>query len=120
MSPSGCAQKALRESADRLQHLSRRLLEVQEAERRHLARELHDEVGQTLTGLRFLMKSPSDLPAAGNAQIGQARAIIDDLLARVRNLSFELRPAALDQLGLLPAVQALIDRYSAQTGVRVG
>jgi PAS domain S-box-containing protein len=54
------AEVAMREFADRLQTLSRRLLEVQEAERRHLARELHDDVGQSLTGLRMLLKLDAD------------------------------------------------------------
>src|SRR6202043_403541 len=57
------AEEALRESADRLQTLSRRLLEVQEAERRNLARELHDEIGQVLTGLQLLLKPGGDLLA---------------------------------------------------------
>src|SRR5207253_81283 len=55
------AEEALRDSADRLQRLSRRLLEVQEEERRHLARELHDEVGQLLTGLGLILKTNADL-----------------------------------------------------------
>jgi signal transduction histidine kinase len=105
---------------ERLQTLSRRLLEVQEAERRHLARELHDEVGQTLTGLRLLLKPNGDAAAdAVNTRFEQARDLVDELLERVRGLSFDLRPAALDQLGLLPALLALFERYTGQTGVLV-
>jgi signal transduction histidine kinase len=105
---------------EHLQALSRQLLEVQEAERRHLARELHDEVGQTLTGLRLLLKPNADLPTdAIRIKFEQARGIVDELLARVRGLSFDLRPAALDQLGLLPALLALFERYTDQTGVLV-
>jgi PAS domain S-box-containing protein len=114
------AQKALRESADRLQALSRRLLKVQEEERRHLARELHDEVGQLLTGLRLLLKTDGDLSSdAAKARLEQARGIVDGLLEKVRGLSFDLRPQALDQLGLLPALLSLFERYTAQTGVLV-
>ena len=114
------AEEALRESADRLQTLSRRLLEVQEAERRHLARELHDEIGQQLTGLRLLLKlSDESSVDAVKTRFEQARVIVDDLLERVRGLSFDLRPAALDQLGLLPALLALFERYVDQTGVLV-
>jgi len=114
------AEGALRELADRLQTLSRRLLEVQEAERRHLARELHDDVGQSLTGLRMLLKLNADsLSDAARIKLEQARGIIDELLERIRRLSFDLRPAALDSLGLLPALLALFERYSEQTAVKV-
>jgi PAS domain S-box-containing protein len=103
-----------------LQALSSRLLEVQEAERRHLARELHDEIGQLLTGLRLLLRLNGDLPSDSLAtRLGQARTMVDDLLARVQTLSFDLRPADLDQLGLLPALLQLFERYTAQTGVLV-
>ncbi len=114
------AELALRESADRLQALSGQLLEVQEAERRHLARELHDEIGQTLTGLRLLLRPTGELPSdAVKTGLEQARPLVDELLERVRGLSFDLRPAALDQLGLLPALLALFERYTDQTGVLV-
>ncbi len=105
---------------EHLQLLSRQLLEVQEAERRCLARELHDEFGQLLTGLRLLLKARGDRPPASvDAGLEQARGIVDDLLGRVRGLSFDLRPAALDQLGLLPALLALFERFTDQTGVQV-
>jgi len=93
-------------------------MEVQETERRHLARELHDEIGQLLTGLRLLLRldSPAD---ALKTRFEQARNIVDDLLARVRRLSFDLRPADLDQLGLLPALLTLFERYTAQTVILV-
>ena len=115
------AELALRESADAVQALSRQLLEVQEAEHRHLARELHDEIGQTLTGLRLLLRSTGELPSdAVKTGLEQARPLVDDLLERVRGLSFDLRPAALDQLELLPALLAvLFERYTDQTGVLV-
>jgi signal transduction histidine kinase len=103
-----------------LRRLSIRLMEVQEAERRHLALELHDEIGQLLTGLRLLLKLNGDLPAdALNTRFEQARTIIDELFEKVRGLSFDLRPADLDQLGLLPALLALFERYTAQTAVLV-
>jgi PAS domain S-box-containing protein len=103
-----------------LQSLSSRLLEVQEMERRHLARELHDEIGQILTYLRLLLRMNGDSPAETlPRRLEPARGIIDDLLARVRSLSFDLRPPDLDQLGLLPALLALLERYSVQTGILV-
>jgi PAS domain S-box-containing protein len=103
-----------------LQAVSIRLLDVQETERKHLALELHDEIGQLLTGLRLLLRLNGESSAdAVKTRLEQARTIIDDLLARVRRLSFDLRPADLDQLGLLPALLALFERYTAQTGVQV-
>jgi PAS domain S-box-containing protein len=103
-----------------LQTLSSRLLQVQETERRHLARELHDEIGQLLTGLRLSLRLNGDSSAeALKSRVEQARTIVDDLLGRVRGLSFDLRPADLDQLGLLPALLALFERYTSQTGVLV-
>lgn len=103
-----------------LQSLSNRLFEVQETERRHLASELHDEIGQLLTGLSLLLRLEGDLPpVAYRSRFEQARALVDDLINRVRGLSFDLRPADLDQLGLLPALLSLFERYTAQTGVLV-
>jgi signal transduction histidine kinase len=114
------AQKALRESADRLQHLSRRLLEVQEMERQHLARELHDQVGQLLTGLQLLLNpNGNSQTEAVKTRFEQARAIVDELFEKVRTLSFDLRPAALDQLGLVPAMFELFENYTRRTGVQV-
>jgi signal transduction histidine kinase len=103
-----------------LQTLSNRLLEVQEGERRHLARELHDEIGQLLTGLRLLLRMNGGLPSeAYKKRFELAGEIVDDLIGRVRRLSFDLRPADLDQLGLHPALLGLFERYTAQTGVLV-
>jgi len=99
--------------------LSSRLLEVQEAERRRLASELHDEIGQLLTGLRLLLRLNGDSLDALKTRFEQAQVIVDDLLARVRRFSFDLRPADLDLFGLVPALLTLFERYTAQTGVLV-
>jgi PAS domain S-box-containing protein len=105
---------------DRMQSLSTQVLEVHEIERRHLARELHDEVGQALTGLRLLLKPDRELRSSQmNFRTEQARGVVDLLLERIRALSFDLRPAALDELGLLPALLVLFERYTRQTGVHV-
>jgi signal transduction histidine kinase len=105
---------------ERLQALSQKLIEVQEIERRHLARELHDEVGQMLTGLQLQLKLNGTLHMdVVRTKFEQARAIVDELLDKVRWLAFDLRPAALDQLGLLPALLTLFERYTNQTGVLV-
>ncbi|MCI0461071.1 MAG: PAS domain S-box protein [Gemmataceae bacterium] len=114
------AEARLQEYAGQLRHLSRRLMEVQEAERRHLARELHDEVGQVLTGLKLALKAAVDLPPQRQATgLGQAQRLLSELTGQVRALSQNLRPIVLDDLGLLPALLWLLDRCTEQTGVRV-
>lgn len=111
---------ALRESADRLKILSRRLIEVQEAERRRLALELHDEVGQILTGLKLTLEMSARQPAGEvRATIEQAQTLVNELMARARKMSLDLRPATLDHLGLLSALLWHIKQYGAQTHVRV-
>jgi two-component system sensor histidine kinase UhpB len=114
------AEEKLKEYAERLQILSHRLLEAQETERRAIARELHDEIGQALTGLKLTLETSVHLPAdAFRAKLGEARALVNDLMTRVRDMSLDLRPAMLDDLGLLPALLWLFERYTAQTRVRV-
>ena len=103
----------------RLQGLSGRLMEVQEAERRHLARELHDEIGQLLTGLRLTLDVPEPPSPALGERLGQAQALVQELLERIRALSLDLRPSILDDLGVLPALLDNIERYMSQTKIRV-
>jgi signal transduction histidine kinase len=111
---------AWQHSIAQLRALAGRLQTVRETERKHLARELHDEIGQLLTGLRLLLRPDGDPSSdALKSRSEQARAIVDDLLRRVRELSFDLRPADLDDLGLLPALLVLFERYTAQTGISV-
>ena len=110
----------LQSSREELQSLSRRLLAVQEAERRHVARELHDEIGQALTGLSLTLEMIGRLPGQVAAQpLKEARIMVVDLMDRVSNLSLELRPAMLDDLGLLPTLLWHFKRYSSQTRVAV-
>jgi signal transduction histidine kinase len=107
-------------SEEARQVLSHRLLEVQETERRTLARELHDEVGQTLTLLKLALEQGLSSAAAETpAKLERARSILLDLIARVRNMSLDLRPSMLDDLGLLPALLWQFERYTNQTGIRV-
>jgi PAS domain S-box-containing protein len=110
----------VRAGHERLKVLSQRLIEVQEAERRHIARELHDEIGQQLTGLKLLLDTIRGRPVqVALDRLAEAHELIDDLVCRVRRMSLDLRPAMLDDLGLLPALLWLFDRYTGQTGVRV-
>jgi len=105
---------------DRLQHLSHRLVEVQEAERRHIARELHDEVGQLLTGLKLTLEMSQRLPPPDiKSSLEEPQSLVNELIKQVRELSLELRPAMLDDLGLLPTLQWHIERYTAKTNIQV-
>jgi len=114
------AEEALRDYADRLKSLSRRLMEVQELERRNIALELHDEIGQVLTGLKLTLDLGSRLPAKDVANsLNTARGLVNELMSRVRNLSLDLRPGMLDDLGLLPTLLWHIEHYTAQTQIRV-
>lgn len=105
---------------EELRRLSHRLVEVQEHERRNIARELHDEIGQLLTGLKLVIEMAERDPGAPAGTVyAQAQALVNELLGRVRDLSLDLRPAMLDDLGLLHALLWHFERYTAQTQVRV-
>lgn len=104
----------------RLQGLSRRLVEVQEEERRQIALELHDEIGQLLTGLKLLLTVSGNVSEESlGKRLSDARQVINDLILKVRQLSLDLRPAMLDDLGLLPALVWHFERYRSQTGINI-
>lgn len=115
-------QAELSGASARLQRLSRRLLEVQETERRHLARELHDEIGQVLTVTKIHLQSASLGPHAAIVaeKIKEPLSLLDRLLAQVRSLSLDLRPPLLDDLGLVPALHWLLQQpHGGTEGPRV-
>jgi PAS domain S-box-containing protein len=101
------------------QALSRRLVDAQENERRQIARELHDEVGQILTGLSLVLKSGAPPPSPWAERMHEAQGILHDLMRRVREMSLDLRPAMLDDLGLLAALLWHFERYTYQTRIKV-
>ncbi len=111
----------LRVANERLQKLSRRLVDIQEEERRHIARELHDEIGQALTGLHLLLEMMHRATTLEQVQhkLSDARQLVYDLMTQVREMSLDLRPAMLDDLGLLPTLRWYFNRYTTQTGIHV-
>lgn len=114
------AEESVKEYADRLSVLSRRLMEVQETERRNIARELHDEISQALTGLKLTLEMAARQPPDSvGASLGQAHSIVNELMTHARKMSLDLRPPMLDDLGLLHALLWHIEHYTAQTRVRV-
>ncbi|MBI3884998.1 MAG: sensor histidine kinase [Opitutae bacterium] len=98
--------------------LSQRLIRIQEDERRHIALELHDQIGQMLTGLRFQIESAQHLPEPA-AKLAEALHHTDETIRYVRNLTQQLRPRILDDLGLQPALEWHLRQYHHQTGITV-
>jgi PAS domain S-box-containing protein len=110
----------VRAGRERLRALSRRQLDVHESERRLLARELHDEVGQLLTGLKLTLDMVAgEASDTGQSLLRESQDLVGELIGHVRELSLNLRPALLDDLGLLPALLWQFERYTAHTRVRV-
>jgi len=114
------AEKKREEYSRKLQVLSRRLVEAQETERRHLARELHDEIGQALTvaqlNLQALLESPGTetlLP-----RLKESLEVVERVLEQVHDISLNLRPSILDDLGLEPALRWLTERQAALVGLQ--
>jgi PAS domain S-box-containing protein len=109
-----------RRATESQQALSRRLVDVQESVQRAIARELHDEIGQILTALRLVLEMASrQQPGDAGARLREARGLVNDLQGKVRDLSRQLRPAVLDDLGLLPAFVLHTEHYTVQTNVRI-
>lgn len=103
-----------------LRALSLRLVEVQESERRSIARELHDQLGQVLTGLKMTLDQSLTLAAEPlRERLAEAVNLVSTLVAQVRHLSLELRPRLLDDLGLLIALDWHFRRYTQQTNIHV-
>jgi PAS domain S-box-containing protein len=109
-----------KQAEEQLRSLSHRLVTAQENERRKIARELHDEVGQSLTALKLCLDRASPARSgADGSELGEARKTLGALMAQVRSMSLELRPTMLDDLGLLPTLLWHFKRYTAQTNVQV-
>lgn len=103
----------LRESNERLRHLSAQMIDAQEAQRRRIARDLHDQVGQILTALKLqlgLVARRGTVEDAG-AALQPAREFADEALRHTRDLSASLHPHLLDDLGLESALGWLVDRF---------
>jgi signal transduction histidine kinase len=104
-----------------LRRLSAQLRTAQEQERTYLSRELHDEVGQMLTGLRMELSAMGRMSADADSELSSrithAKGIVENTLGIVRNIAMLLRPSMLDDLGLTPAVAWLVKETSRSSGM---
>jgi signal transduction histidine kinase len=110
--------KALVGSNERLRELSHRLMNVQETERRQIAHDLHDEIGQSLTAMKLGLREANKVLEAGptGALLKESLTILDQVIRQVRNLALDLRPSLLDELGLVPALKWYIKRQGERAG----
>jgi PAS domain S-box-containing protein len=100
--------------------LAKNLVDIQEAERRHIAKELHDHLGQLLTGLQFMLESTKNQSSGKQrASLEEIQSTVSDIIGQVREMSLNLRPSMLDDMGLLPTLLWHLDRYTKQTSIRV-
>lgn len=112
-----------RQMQEELRLLSRRLLFAQEDERKRISRELHDVIAQNLTGINLRLavlkaQSSTDTKVI-NKKIGDTQRLIEQSVEIVHRFARDLRPAVLDDLGLVPALRSCIKTFAKQTGIRV-
>jgi signal transduction histidine kinase len=117
-------QRRRTESAEReLRSLSSQLVHTQEQERRRISRELHDEVGQTLTGLGIELANLEHLHDGPQSEyrshLADAKRLTEETLRTVRNIAMGLRPSTLDDSGIVPAVRWQASELSRRTGIPV-
>ncbi|HKY44942.1 MAG TPA: PAS domain S-box protein, partial [Pyrinomonadaceae bacterium] len=106
---------------DALQMFSRQLIEAQEDERRRIARELHDQIGQVLTAVKMNLYTVQQvcISTETRSYLRDNIEAVDEALRLVRDLSVDLRPPILDDLGLATALRWYVDRYTRRTGLKV-
>jgi PAS domain S-box-containing protein len=104
-----------------LQMFSRQLIEAQEDERRRIARELHDQIGQVLTAVKMNLYTVQQVCTSSETRsyVKDNIEAVDEAMRLVRDLSIDLRPPVLDDLGLATALRWYVDRYTRRTGLKV-
>jgi PAS domain S-box-containing protein len=112
----GRLMEVARASQDRLKAVSGQLLTAQEEERRRIAVELHDDLGQLLTAAHINLQSSAQA-AGADSSLGEALSCVDQALSRVRDLALDLRPSVLDDLGLASALRWFVDRFISKTHI---
>jgi PAS domain S-box-containing protein len=117
------AERTIRAHTERLQALTRRLVEVQETERRELSRELHDRVGQTLTAMRINLdlirnRVPAD-DSTSRDRIDDSRALLQSAFDAVKDVMYELRPPMLEDQSLAAPLKWYARKFADRTGIDV-
>jgi signal transduction histidine kinase len=118
-------QRALNASTARLRFLSTQLIQAGEKERQRISRELHDEVGQGLTAIKFSVENAQDLIEKGNssdslASLNRVVHLIQNTMSEARNISVSLRPASIDQLGIIATISWFCREYQkTYTGIEI-
>lgn len=114
------AEVAIRKASRHLRMFSRRRIQVQEDERRRLSRELHDQIGQSLTAAKINVET---LRAGTSPELlgrfDETTATLDRLLDQIRQISLDLRPSLLDDLGLVPALRSFLDEQGRRASLAV-
>lgn len=114
------AESALRLSANRLHYLSRRLLEVQEEERRHLSRELHDEFGQLLASVMLQLRAAKTVAGeTAKPNLEESVLLLQKAAAELRSLALELRPTMLESSGLDATLSWLAEQHRQRSGLEI-
>lgn len=115
-------EEQLQRSTDQIRELSGHLQTAREEERTEIAREIHDELGQLLTVLKFdlahLAKKPSEDPAEDKSRLKGAIETVDTAIQSVRKIITELRPGLLDDIGLLAAIEWHAQEFERRTGIK--
>lgn len=115
------AVERLSRSREELRALSARLQEAREEERAAISREIHDELGQQLTGIKMMVHAMSRQAASADATVAERAVDIarlaDEAVGTVRRIATDLRPGILDDLGIVASMQWLVQEFSRRTGV---
>jgi PAS domain S-box-containing protein len=108
---------------EQLRHLSHQILHAQEEERKRISHELHDEIAQTLVGINVhlaaLTREVADNPRGLRQKIARTQRLVEKSVDVVHLFARELRPAALDDLGLIPALHAFMKEFTKRTGIHI-
>jgi signal transduction histidine kinase len=112
----------LKRSADEARQLASRLSEVEERERKTLARELHDRVGQSLTAMNITLnivasQLPEDTPPAALERLKQAQRFVEEIMNQIRDVMAILRPPVIDEYGLCASLNWLAEQFQVQSGI---
>jgi signal transduction histidine kinase/ligand-binding sensor domain-containing protein len=113
------SEAELHQAATGLRRLTRRLETAKEEERQHISRELHDELGQTLTAAKIQLQLLQRKEQVSGTQLQDAVDMVNSMIDKVRDISFDLRPSLLDEAGLVAALKSELKKVSSQTQVPI-